>query len=658
MRTTLKRGVGHTVSVDGDGNGRVAHPPILTSPVVRYRQPRPEHPFLRLLGKAFLWLIALAGMVGGGLAGAIYLYFDDTVEDIVAKTPEVKIAAKRLAVPLPDQAATALVIGYDKRLGVEATEESRSDTIMLLRADPSDAGESISMLSFPRDLWVEVRCPGRSYFMGAINQAYLTCKEQGVVETVKGLTGLEINYLITVNFRGFKLMVEKLGGVWMDVDRRYFNDNSGFEPDYATIDLKPGYQKLKGQDALDFVRYRHTDSDIHRTARQQAFIRSVKHRLSASFKPSQSPRLLRVIRAITKNVEVAQGGGKKISKTTVFEWALFAYGLPSGNVFQTKIEGLTGSGTPGDPLTTDPANIESAVQEFLHPDVDAAEKAASIALGQKLKLKTGPPAKFVSVVVLNGNGVEGSAAEASYALSQRGYKTVPPPNDAIANCDCRLFRTTVYWDPARPKDSKLAARTVANLFGSADVARMPPLFGNIRRLRGNALLAVVVGQNFHGSLAKVPKDTTPERKPPQVVKEPAAARPFVKDAQKRVDFPLYVPTVLERSSSISDESPIRTYPISEDERAVRLVFRTTTLGYNDYWGVQQTDWEDAPALQQPSTRRRIKGREYDLYFNGAKLHMVVLRGEEASYWVVNTLLDSLSNETMIAIAKGLRPLKK
>jgi LCP family protein required for cell wall assembly len=658
MRTTLKRGVGHTISVDGDGNGRVAHPPILASPVVRYRQPRPEHPAWRLLGKAFLWLLALAGMVAGGLAGAAYLYFDDTVEDIVAKTPEVKIAAKRLAVPLPDQAATALVIGYDKRLGVERTEESRSDTIMLLRADPSDAGQSISMLSFPRDLWVEVRCPGRSYFEGAINQAYLTCKEQGVVETVKGLTGLEINYLITVNFRGFKLMVEKLGGVWIDVDRRYFNDNSGYGPDYATIDLKPGYQKLKGQDALDFVRYRHTDSDIHRTARQQAFVRSVKDRLSASFKPSKSLQLARVVRAVTKNIEVAQGGGKNVSGRTVLEWALFAYGLPSGHVFQTKIEGLTGTGTEGDPLLADSADIESAIQEFLHPDVDAAEKAASIALGQKPKLKTGPPPKFVSVVVLNGNGVEGSAAEAGYALSQRGYKWVEPPNGAIANCECRLFRTTVYWDPGRPKDSKLAARTVANLFGSADVAKIPPRFGKIRQLRGNALLAVVVGQNFHGTLARVPKDTTPERKPPQVYKDPAAARPYVKDAQKRVDFPLYVPTVLARNSSIPNESPIRTYPISGDERAVRLVFHTVAAGYSDYWGVQQTDWEDAPALKEPSTRRRIKGRDYDLYFNGAKLHMVVLRGEEASYWVVNTLLDSLSNETMIEIAKGLRPLKK
>jgi len=52
----------------------------------------------------------------------------------------------------------------------------------------------------------------------------------------------------------------------------------------------------------------------------------------------------------------------------------------------------------------------------------------------------------------------------------------------------------------------------------------------------------------------------------------------------------------------------------------------------------------------------IKGRHYSLYYNGPHLHMVVLRAGDATYWVVNTLLDKLSNETMLEIAKGLAPL--
>src|SRR4029450_9872304 len=56
--------------------------------------------------------------------------------------------------------------------------------------------------------------------------------------------------------------------------------------------------------------------------------------------------------------------------------------------------------------------------------------------------------------------------------------------------------------------------------------------------------------------------------------------------------------------------------------------------------------------------QRINGREYDLYYSGSNLHMVVLRDRGATYWVVNTLLNALSNETMLRIARGLRPRRR
>jgi hypothetical protein len=54
----------------------------------------------------------------------------------------------------------------------------------------------------------------------------------------------------------------------------------------------------------------------------------------------------------------------------------------------------------------------------------------------------------------------------------------------------------------------------------------------------------------------------------------------------------------------------------------------------------------------------VGGRRYDLYYSGSNLHMVVLHSGGATYWVVNTLLDSLSNETMLAVARGLRPMSR
>ena len=75
-----------------------------------------------------------------------------------------------------------------------------------------------------------------------------------------------------------------------------------------------------------------------------------------------------------------------------------------------------------------------------------------------------------------------------------------------------------------------------------------------------------------------------------------------------------------------------------------------------YWGIEETSWADAPILDHPSFKHKIKGREFYFYYNGAHLHMVVLKTRKAGYWVVNTLDDLLSNETMIEIAKGLKPL--
>jgi hypothetical protein len=169
------------------------------------------------------------------------------------------------------------------------------------------------------------------------------------------------------------------------------------------------------------------------------------------------------------------------------------------------------------------------------------------------------------------------------------------------------------------------------------------------------MLTIVVGQTFHDSLAAAPIDQTPRRERPNVVSGASASRDLLRERQRRVPFRLMVPTVIERSSWTDSDTPIRMYWVDPDHKhkAVRLVYR---MGSNEYWGVEMTDWDGASVLADRSLTRHIGGRTYDLYYNGPKLHMVVLRTPRARYWVVNTLLDSLSNETMIAIAKGLQPL--
>jgi LCP family protein required for cell wall assembly len=642
MRTTLKRGIGRAAAVDGNGNGRL--PPSPYSAVAVYQQPPPPPRSLRSLALHVLgWAALVLVVCVSGVAAGSYLYLHESVAEVAPRTKEVKEAAKRLDVVLPNQAATALVIGYDRRADEGRDAPSRSDTLMLLRADPRR--ETISLLSFPRDLSVAVRCPGRTPYTGKINSAYQNCGVRGAVETVKGLTGLPINYLITVNFRGFRQLVDRLGGVWIDVDRRYYNDRGG-PYGYATINLQPGYQLLTGYKALDFVRYRHTDSDVHRNARQQLFVRALRDQVTKSFSLTKLPRLINVV---TKNVEVAQGGGKDVSPGTVLKYALLAYSLPPGHVFQSRIEGLEGFAD----LTTDPANIESAVQRFAHPDVDSSKKATAVALGEKIKRKA-PPARDTTVTVLNGNGIEGSATNASYLLGQRGYQILTPPNGIPANAPSfDYFRTKVFFDPSRA-GAKLAAQKIANLFGSADTAKVPR---RLRTLGNGAMLVTVVGQTFHNTLAAAPVDETPKRQLANVGSGTSAALDLLRERRDKVPFRLMVPTVIERSSWIDRERPIRMYWIDPDRehKAVRLTYK---MGSNEYWGVQMTSWKDSPILDGRSFFRRIGGRRYELFYDGPRLHMVVLRMPSATYWVVNTLLDRLSNETMIAIAKGLRPINK
>ena len=640
MRTTLKRGMGRGAALNG--NGRAVFPPAAASAVTVYRQPPPaRRSRLGLAGRVAGWVLVALLMLAAGLGGGVYLFAHEAVSEIQARTPEVKLAQAKLANPTAGEPATALVIGYDRRVkGVDAGAAARSDTIMLVRADPGS--KSISMLSFPRDLVVDIRCPKRAPFRNRINQAFTVCGPIGTVETVKGATGLPINYLITVNFRGFIKVVDRLGGVWIDVDRRYFNDSGA----YSAINLQPGYQELNGYQALAYVRYRHTDSDIYRTARQQAFVRSFKDQVRSAVSPG---KLLGLVKDITKNIEVGQGGGGAPSLDTVLSYAFFAYDLPPGHFFQAKIDGLEEDYQYN--LYASEESMRKAIQNFANPDVESPEKATAVALGQKPK-SSAPPARDTSVTVLNGNGVAGSASNASFLLGQRGYSMLTPASGTADAPSYDYFETKVYYD-AKQRGAKAAANKIANLFGSADVLKTTR---PIESLVGNgSMLTVIVGKTFHGNLANAPVDQTPKRQAPNVAKGAEASLQLLRDRAKKVPFPLMVPTVLERTSWIDRERPVRLYRIDPERKhkTVRLVYRT---GASEYWGVQMTDWTDAPVLSERNVTRRIAGRRYELHYSGPKLHMVVLRTPKATYWVTNTVLDSLSNDTMLAIAKGLKPL--
>jgi LCP family protein required for cell wall assembly len=652
MRTTLKRGIGRGAEVNGNGHGVI--PPGTLSPVTLYRQTPPAKPGLaKVIGKFFLWLFVVLLMVVSGLVGGFYLWAHESAAALGCRSVDCKRTQQRLdEIKDAHQPAIALVIGYDHRAG-DGASPSRSDTMMLLRADPST--DTISLLSLPRDLIVPIYCPSRSGGGAVpvdherINNAYAFCGATGSLETVRHLTGVPINYLISVNFSGFVATVNKLGGVWLDIDRRYYNKNVGTsETNYANIDLQPGYQLLNGRQALEFVRFRHTDSDLYRLARQQEFVSAMRQQAAHSLGATSIVRIINTI-AHHHYVEIGRGGGG-IDLNTIYSYAKFAYGLPPGHVFQTKVTNVTGTNE----LFASQSTIDSAVQDFLNPDVETARTNTAVALGRKLKKKFVLPPSKTSLAVLNGNGVAGSASNASYLLGQKGYQIALPPSGQPANAPTwTYFHSKVYFDPARAANGKASARQVANLVGSADVEPMPK---KIQKDSNGALLVLVVGSTFHDRLAPVTIQQAPTRHPPYVRADSSTRSTLVK-YKKRLPFRLQYPTQLERGSQLDTgygETPVRVYKLG-GQPTIRLTFR---FGANQYWGIQESAWKDAPILADKSLTQWVNGRRFDLYYNSGHLHMVVLRAGGAGYWVVNSLLDELSNETMLAIARSFRPMTR
>jgi LCP family protein required for cell wall assembly len=184
----------------------------------------------------------------------------------------------------PGGPQTLLLIGSDKRAkgAIDASSPPHSDTMLLVRLDPNEP--DTTMLSVPRDLEVTLHPDKGLATTQKINAAYSIGGAKLALKTVKQVLGISVNHVVDVGFAAFKALVNYLNCVYVQVDRRYYHSNLGLAPGdtYDEINVQPGYQKLCGDDALHYVRYRHGDTDLVRNARQQDFLRQIKNQLGAS----------------------------------------------------------------------------------------------------------------------------------------------------------------------------------------------------------------------------------------------------------------------------------------------------------------------------------------------------------------------------------------
>jgi polyisoprenyl-teichoic acid--peptidoglycan teichoic acid transferase len=208
--------------------------------------------------------------------------------DYLSLSPVIKNAAVSVADPGNPQ--TLLLIGSDHRAG-EPFSAANTDTMMLVRLDPNSS--TINVLSVPRDLKVQIP-EGGVMTTDKLNSAYSIGGPNLLLKVLKQqvFPGLHVNHIIDVNFGGFEDLVNAIGCVYTDVDHRYYNNTA--YTDYSSIDIQPGYQKLCGTDALEFVRFRHTDSDIVRNARQQDFLRWAKDQFNSSELFNNRDKLIKI----------------------------------------------------------------------------------------------------------------------------------------------------------------------------------------------------------------------------------------------------------------------------------------------------------------------------------------------------------------------------
>ena len=288
----------------------------------------------------------------------------------------------------------------------------------------------------------------------------------------------------------------------------------------------------------------------------------MKERLSSSFKLTAIPKLTGVLR---KNVKIGKGGNKALDPDEMRAWAFFAIELPAGGVFQSKIGGLSGYAQ----LTTDPSNIQAAVEEFQSPDVNAGEKATAAALGQRPKIagSRAPAPGRTSIVVLNGNGITGSAANASYLLGRRGYRILPPPEGVLANAPSRAFRTSGLLRSAAARLAAAAAGGWPTCSALRTSRAMTPL---IAPFANTAMLVVVVGADLPRHARARTCRPHARTQPPNVVRNPSATLGSLRAVRRKAGFPLMVLSLVERSSTVHYENGTRLYWMNKEHKAVRL----------------------------------------------------------------------------------------
>jgi LCP family protein required for cell wall assembly len=442
--------------------------------------------------RALCALVAFLLIIGSGYAWALYKNF---TSDVPHGDPVPALVAGQK--DLDGSAQNILLIGNDSRAGATRAEQTamhsghddgtvNTDTMMLLHL-PADDGKP-SIISFPRDSWVDIPGHGK----GKLNSAYgdgfaqaqnaheSLARSEGAgilltLKTLSALTGLHIDHYLQVDLIGFYRISEAIGGVTvcLKAAQNASTDKDAYGSGYSGIDLPAGVSVIKGEQALAFVRQRHglPNGDLDRIRRQQYFLASAFHKVATAGELLNPFKLNALLRAVSSSL-LTDPGLDLLSLARSFEL------LSSGD--------LTFSTLPNDgPQVIYPDGVETAIVGVNTAAIPSFIRSV-IGKAQDPDLKSvvaAAPAK-VTVDVLNGTSTYLLATRNADQLTKLGFHT-----DTIDSTPNPVTATTVAYPPGQEPSAKAVADVVpgAHLLMTTTVSRVTlELGGNGRMVTGLA----------------------------------------------------------------------------------------------------------------------------------------------------------------------------
>jgi LCP family protein required for cell wall assembly len=221
-------------------------------------------------------LIVALGFILAGLGG-LGAYFLPVFQTAVNSTSASDGLPNLNPISAPTQPFTVLLLGSDDDAKF-VPERLNTQSMILVRVDPNT--KQATMLSIPRDLWVQI--PNQGW--GKISWAYQEGGAQGAVAAVESNFQVHVDDYVWIGLNGLVRLVDKLGGVNLQVtnpvmDNYYPADLNTTDPyGYYRVAVLPGATHMDGVHALQYVRSRHGDArgDFARSERQQQLLLAIK----------------------------------------------------------------------------------------------------------------------------------------------------------------------------------------------------------------------------------------------------------------------------------------------------------------------------------------------------------------------------------------------